>query len=127
MGLPPGDVTAWATADGLAVTYFPNEDRPADPVPAPNEDMVVEGVNISMPHQSVFQIQLNGEAPRTDDQLGGLTAMLYNDTRSVGRSAMTDANGILHWDQLHPGSYEPWYMGAMPAILTTGFETAQVP
>ncbi len=141
VGLPPGDVTAWATADGLAVTYFPNEDRPAEAIPAPNEDMAVEGVNISMPHQSVFRIQLTGEAPRTGGQLGGLTAMLYNDTRSVGRSAMTDTDGILIWDQLHPGTYDllvyggdaghpdDWIRDSAGSIKTfeVGTETEQEP
>jgi len=105
-GLPPGDVTAWATAPGLATTYLPDADRPTENISSTEEGDTVEGVDITMPIEATFAILLEGEAPLTNGDLGGLSVMLYNDSRTVGRAGLSDEAGYVEWDGLHGGQYE---------------------
>jgi hypothetical protein len=111
-GLPPGEVTAWAHAPGLATTYFPNHDRPTDTIDATQEGVWVDGLDLMMPLEATVGIQLEGVAPRTSGVLSGVSVVLYNDTQSVGRSAQTDANGLASFGALHGGRYTAFIYGA---------------
>jgi MYXO-CTERM domain-containing protein len=105
-GLPPGDITAWATAEGLATTYLPDSDRPTEHISETEENTLVDGVDILMPTEATFSIHLRGSAPRSQGDLSGLSVMLYNDTHTVGRAAVTDDEGTAWFEGLHGGGYE---------------------
>jgi hypothetical protein len=105
-GLPPGEITAWATAEGFATTYLPDGDRPTETISAVDENTLVDGVDIEMPTEATFSIQLKGSAPLSQGSLSGLTVMLYNDTHTVGRAAVTDETGEALFGGLHGGKYE---------------------
>jgi len=105
-GLPPGEVTAWATADGFATTYLPDSDRPTETISATEENTLVDHVDIEMPSEATFVIALQGDAPLRDGNLSGLTVMLYNDSHTVGRAAVTDDAGMASFEGLHGGMYE---------------------
>jgi hypothetical protein len=104
-GLPPGDVTAWAAAPGLATTYFPDHDRPTETLSADTEGMWIDGLDLDLPAEATVSLQLEGAAPRTAGDLSGLSIVLYNDSQSVGRAAQTDAGGMAHFEALHGGTY----------------------
>ncbi len=105
-GLPPGDVTAWAEAPGLATTYLPDSDRPAESVTALEEQATLSGLDIHMPYESTLALMLQGSAPRTDGDLSGLTLMLYNDTQTVARAGVSDSDGYVEWGAIHGGEYK---------------------
>ena len=110
-GLPPGDVTSWATAEGYATTYLPDEDRPTSSVPVTEEGEWRDGLDITMPEELILDLQLTGDAPRTQGDLSGLPLVLYNDTQSVGRSAQTDRDGRAEFRGLHAGEYALYVYG----------------
>jgi hypothetical protein len=99
-GLPPGDLVAWSSSDGLATTYFPDSDRPGERVPAPNEGQVLTGVDLDLPLESSLTVTLTGEGDLSD-----ASALLYNDTYTVGRGGGFDADGTVVIDALYPGTY----------------------
>jgi hypothetical protein len=109
MGLPPGDVLPWVSADGLALTYFPDADRPTGFLSAPNEGEVVEDADLFPPAEARLVATLvDGE---TGAPTPGLSALLYNDTRTVGRGNLADEDGILVIDSLHGGAYSLYVWG----------------
>jgi MYXO-CTERM domain-containing protein len=110
-GLPPGDILTWATADGFANTYLPDHDRPTEVVEVPNEGDLASEINIEMPWEATVQITLEGNAPRTNGDLSGLTVTLYNDTHTVGRGDQTDDLGEVVLYGLHGGTYEIFVYG----------------
>ena len=104
-GLPPGDVLAWTSAKGMATTYWPIHDRPQEAVPATEDGEWVENLNFNLPSESTIYVQLNGEAIRTDGDLSNLAVVLYNDDQTVGRSGLTDDDGVVEFRGLHGGTY----------------------
>ncbi len=106
-GLPPGEVTAWASSDGLATTYYPDVDRPGERVPAPDEGQSVTGVDLALPSESSLTVTLAGAGDRSD-----ASVLLYNDTYTVGRGGALDEDGVLTIDALHPGAYFLYVYGA---------------
>jgi hypothetical protein len=110
-GLPPGEVTAWASADGLAVTYFPDADRPTEFVEAWEEGAWLEGMDLHLPTEATVTVGLSGTAPLTDGDLSGLSIILYNDSHTVGRGAQTDSEGNASFGGLHGGRYEVFVYG----------------
>ena len=104
-GLPPGDVIAWASAEGFATTYVPNHDRPTESVSVSEEGEWVDDIDLFMPNEATLTVRLTGTAPRTDGDLSGLPLVLYNDTQTIGQSAQTDENGFAEFTGLHSGDY----------------------
>ncbi|MCB9791735.1 MAG: carboxypeptidase regulatory-like domain-containing protein [Alphaproteobacteria bacterium] len=101
-GLPPGDVLSWASLDGYGLTYWPDVDRPGERVPAPDEGLLVEDVDLSMPTEARFNARFEGE---DGQDLSGVTVLLWNDSYTVGQGAQADAAGDFTVDQLHGGDY----------------------
>jgi len=101
-GLPPGDVLAWTSADGIATTYYPDQDRPDETLPAPDEGQTLSDIDLFPPTEAVFRADL---IPTEDVDLSGVTGLLYNDTRTVGFGARADEGGQLVIDGLHGGDY----------------------
>ena len=110
-GLPPGEVTAWAAAEGYATTYLPDYDRPTTTVSITEEGEWREGLDITMPEEVILSVQLSGDAPRTKGDLSGLPLVLYNDTQSVGRAAQTNRDGVAEFGGLHSGVYTLYVYG----------------
>lgn len=110
-GLPPGSVLPWASYEGLALTYYPDHDRPTDWLSAPDEGAIVDDADLSLPTQATFQIDLS-PADGGDDDLSGVTALLYNDEANVAFGARTDATGLLSIDGLHGGDYRLYVYAA---------------
>ena len=104
IGLPPGQVIPWTTSSGLAMTYYPDYDRPTVAIEDPGEGGLIEGADLFPPAEAVFQARLVDAA--TGLPLGGATGLLYNDTHTVGRGNRADEDGLLRIDQLHGGAYE---------------------
>ncbi len=104
-GLPPGDVIAWAAAPGLATTYFPSNDRPTESISATEEGDWIADLDLQLPLEATIQVQLVGDAPRTDGDLSDIPLVLYNDNQSIGRSAQTDTDGLAQFSGLHGGTY----------------------
>jgi len=99
-GLPPGDVTAWASSAGLATTYYPDGDRPGERVSVPDEGQLAEGVDLALPAESSLTVTL-----AADGDLADVSVLLYNDTYTVGRGGGLEEDGTLTIDGLHPGAY----------------------
>ncbi|MDP2311598.1 MAG: carboxypeptidase-like regulatory domain-containing protein [Pseudomonadota bacterium] len=106
-GLPPGEVTAWASSDGLATSYYPDADRPGERVPALDEGFALDGVDLALAPQSALTVTLVGEGDLSD-----AAVLLYNDTYTVGRGGAFDAAGVHTIDALHPGTYFLYVYGA---------------
>ena len=111
-GLPPGEVTAWADAEGLAVTYFPDADRPTEFIEVQEEGMWLEGIDLQLPAEATVTVGLSGTAPLTNGDLSGLSIILYNDSHTVGRGAQTDTDGNGTFGGLHGGRYEVFVYGS---------------
>jgi|GEM_PF-1235928 len=111
-GVPVGSMTAWATADGFAVTYLGDSDRPDRFVDLTVDGESETGVDITMPSESTLRVQLTGSAPLTDGSLENISVVLYNDERTVGRGEQTDSNGVAHFSGLHGGDYEVYVYGS---------------
>jgi hypothetical protein len=109
VGLPPGDVLPWVNADGLALTYWPDADRPSGFLSAPEEGDVLTGADLEVPAEAVLRVRLLGHdgAP-----LPGIQGLLYNDTQTVGQGAAADDQGVLTIDSLHGGAYQLYVWGA---------------
>ncbi len=111
VGIPPGEVTAWATAAGYGTTYLPDYDRPTTSVEVTTEGSWQDGLDIEMPTEVVLSVQLAGDAPRTNGDLSGLPVVLYNDTQSIGRAAQTTTDGLAVFRGLHEGLYTLYIYG----------------
>ncbi len=109
-GLPPGEVLSWASADGLATTYYPDQDRPTDYEQAPEEGDVLDGLDLSLPPEAIFRARLIPESEGED--LSGVTALLYNDTLTVGAGTRADADGVFAIEALYGGDYTLYLFSA---------------
>ena len=98
--LPPGYVLSWGTYPGLGDTYYPDADRPGSSEAATEEAVHLEGLNLTMPVESVFQIQVDA-----DVDFSGASGLLYNDTYTVGHGNSFQADGTLSIDGLRKGMY----------------------
>ncbi|MFZ5479196.1 MAG: carboxypeptidase regulatory-like domain-containing protein [Myxococcota bacterium] len=106
-GLPPGDALVWASADGLATTYWPGADRPTDDrVDANEEGLLVEGVDLAMPVESRLTLDFAG-----DGDLSEVSVLLYNTDYTVGRGGGLNADGVFRIDGLHDGDYTLYVFG----------------
>ncbi len=110
-GLPPGDVITWASAPGLATTYYPDADRPGESVSAPEEGDVAIA-NLSLPAEHSLSVQFSGVG-----DLSLVNVLLYNDTRTVGRGSGVDETGAVTIGALHPGDYFLYVYGADAGFL----------
>lgn len=99
-GLPPGEVLPWSVADGYANTYWPDADRPESFAEASQEGERLEGMDLEMPPEAVFSAWIDGDADFSD-----ATALLYNDTGTVGFGASLESDGYFEVGGLHGGSY----------------------
>lgn len=106
-GLPPGDVTAWATMDGYATTYYPNFDRPTEFVSVPDEAEEFLDLDIDAPPESTISVQLLDAF--TEEPITGASVLLYNDNRTVGRGEPVDEFGVAVVRGLHSGQYNLQY------------------
>ena len=103
-GLPPGDVLAWASAEGFATTYSPTDDRPLTFQPVLEEGERYSFLDIDMPLQSMINIQLLDAL--TEEPIVGSSVLIYNDTHTVGRGQPVNSEGIATIEGLHPGDYQ---------------------
>lgn len=111
-GLPTGDMTAWVAAEGHAVTYLGNASRPDEFIELPEDGETEFDVDISVPFEATLTVQLTGESPLTGGSLEGISVVLYNDTRTVGRGDQTSEDGVAFFGALHGGEYELFVHGA---------------
>lgn len=119
-GLPPGDVLAWLSADGLTTTYYPDQDRPGESVSAPDEGGTVTHVDLTALTEAVFRINLTPASEGED--LSGVTALLYNSTQTVGFGARAEEDGTVAIDGLYGGDYT-LYLWAADEGYADGFLT----
>lgn len=109
-GLPPGEVLSWASADGLATTYYPDVDRPTEYEDAPEEGDELAGLDLTLPRESIFNARL---VPAEEGQdLSGVTALLYNDTLTVGAGTRADEDGTFSIKALYGGDYTLYLFSA---------------
>jgi hypothetical protein len=99
-GMPPGEALAWASAEGLATTYYPDADRPGDRVAVDEEGQVYAEMHLELPSEARFEGQVQALLPTE-----GASILLYNDTRTVGFGAQVDEDGRFEIGGLHGGSY----------------------
>jgi hypothetical protein len=100
-GVPPGSMLSWASADGLATTYWPWSDRPEGYVDVLEEGSLQEGMDMVLPAQATLSGSLVTDVDPSD-----VTVLLYNDTHTVGRGALVNADGSFEIDKLHGGDYQ---------------------
>lgn len=120
IGLPPGDVLPWVSAPGVALTYWPLHDRPTEFASAPEEGLLLEGMDITAPPESTLFLRLVDE--ETGAPINDISALIYNDTQTVGLGGGTDDSGTVFLDGLWGGA---WYvyvwaadMGFVDGFLT---------
>jgi hypothetical protein len=110
VGLPPGDVLPWVSAEGHAMTYYPDHDRATEYAGTVEEDGgVIEVGDLVAPLESRLRVSLAD--PEDGRPLGGMSALLYNDDQTVGRGDLVDDAGRLTIDRLHPGDYRLYVWG----------------
>ncbi len=109
-GLPTGSVLPWSEPDGLALTYYPDVDRPTSFLDAPDEGMILEDADLFAPYESTLTVTLvDGE---TGEAVEGPGLMLYNSTSSVGKGASAGEGGIGEIVGLHGGQYKLYVYAA---------------
>jgi hypothetical protein len=113
--LPPGDVLPWASAEGLATTYYPDFDRPTEFLLMEEEGGLLSGADLSLPAEAFFEAMVVTES--TGLPVPGVSALLYNDTHTVGRGDQADSDGVLRLDRLHPGTYELYVWGSSQGLV----------
>lgn len=111
-GLPAGDVLAWATVEGLATTYWPEADRPADRVTVAEGERA-DGVDLVLPAEATLRGRLAGGGP-----WGGATAVLYNSDRTIGVGTVAEDDGSFAFRALHGGTYTLWLEGGAGGRVT---------
>ena len=99
-GLPPGEALSWASADGLATTYYPDADRPGDRVAVIEEGEVYTELDLNLP----VEARLHGVLEAAGS-VEGTSVLLYNDARTVGFGAQVDGDGRFEIGGLHGGNY----------------------
>jgi len=99
-GLPPGEVLAWAEADGYATTYFPDTDRPTEAILALTEGEVVENVAMVLPFSARIVGRILGEG-----DLSVVSVLAYNDDRTVAVAGVVSEDGSFEVEGLHGGDY----------------------
>jgi hypothetical protein len=105
--VPPGSMLTWASADGLATTYWPDSDRPEGFLDVLEEGALQDGFDMTLPTQATLSGQLVSDA-----DLGDATVLLYNDAHTVGRGAVVEPDGSFLIDKLHEGSYQLYIYAA---------------
>jgi MYXO-CTERM domain-containing protein len=120
VGLPPGEVVSWAAAEGRGTTYFPDADRPTEALVVEESEIAEDG-DISMPPEARFSVRLGAEV---DAEFSQMSILLYNDTHTVGRGAVADADGLATIDQLHGGAYNLFVYGADAGLADTWIRDA---
>ncbi len=100
-GLPPGEALAWAMVEGLAITYFPDSDRPDERVPILEEGAVFTDMDVYPPRESA----LRGRFVGGSGDLSGISLLAYNDTRTVGIGDNALEDGSFAVGRLHGGAY----------------------
>ncbi len=99
--VPPGSMLAWASADGLATTYWPDNDRPEDYVDVVVEGTLQDGFDMQLPTEATVSGRLVGDVDLSD-----ATVLLYNDVHTVGRGALVESDGSFVIDALYGGDYQ---------------------
>ncbi|MGC6509094.1 MAG: carboxypeptidase regulatory-like domain-containing protein [Myxococcota bacterium] len=102
-GLPPGEAIAWASPEGHATTYSPADDRPITFANVPNEGDILDDLHIQAPIAQQLNVIL--EDYEDGQPIVGASVMLYNDTKTVGKGAPVNEQGLAEFDQLHSGLY----------------------
>lgn len=120
IGLPPGDVLPWVSAPGVALTYWPHHDRPTEFAAAPDEGTVLEDMDLSAPSESSLFLRLVDE--ETGEPIDDISALIYNDTQTVGLGGGTDDSGTVFLDGLWGGAWYV-YVWAAEAGFVDGFLT----
>lgn len=100
MGLPPGSVLSWTNPEGYGLTYYPDADRPSGFVDVLDEGGVYERLDLSLPAEAVLHAALLGEG-----DLAGVSALLYNDDKTVGIGEGAAADGEVVIEGLQGGDY----------------------
>lgn len=103
IGLPPGDVLPWVSAPGVALTYWPDHDRPTVFGSATEEGDHLEGMDLDAPPEATVAVALVDA--ETGTPLGELSALLYNDTQTVGLGGNTSDDGVLSIDGMSGGDW----------------------
>ncbi len=109
-GLPPGGALPWSEPEGLALTYYPDVDRPTSFIEISEEGDVYEGADLLPPWQSVLLIAL--QDAETEAPISGASVLLYNSTSTVGKGSSTDADGSAQITGLHGGEYQLYIYAA---------------
>ena len=109
-GLPTGSVLSWSEPAGLALTYYPDKDRPTTFLEAPDEGMLLSDVDLFAPTESTLTVTLiDGE---TGETIEGPGLMLYNSNGTVGKGATAGDGGIGAIVGLHGGDYSLYIYAA---------------
>ena len=104
VGLPPGSVLLWASATGIATTYYPNLDRPDQYVDVLGEGEVRDDLDMDAPAEAILEIHFTGAE-------AGVRAMLYNSTYNVAKGSSSDDEGVVALHGLYGGTYTLYAWG----------------
>ena len=107
-GVPPGEVLAWGSRDGYALTYHPDADRPNDAERFPVEEGEVEEVTLELELGARLEGTVLDEAGQ---DLSGVTLLVYNDDHTVGVGGQCESDGTFSIDRLHPGDHHLFVYG----------------
>ena len=108
-GLPPGEVTAWATLDGLSHGFYPGVSEPGPRVSVLDEGGESLDVDLDLPAERTLVGQV---VPALADAPRDLGLLAFNESKTVGigERAATDGSFVLH--NLWEGPYTVYVYGA---------------
>ena len=105
---PPGEAIAWASPEGHATTYSPADDRPSHLL-LMFQTKAIYLMTFKIQAPVAQQLNVILEDYENGQPIVGASVMLYNDTKTVGKGAPVNEQGLAEFDQLHSGLYSIQY------------------
>ncbi len=98
-GLPAGDLVGWASREGWAHTYWPDEAVPTQTTPIEEGELLVD-YDLTMYEEAAITGVLDLEG-----DLSGVTLIAFNESNTVGLGTQADEDGYFRAGRLHAGRY----------------------
>lgn len=98
-GVPAGDLVGWASREGWAHTYWPDQPLPTETTPIAEGELLSD-YDIEMYEEAAIVGTLDMEG-----DLSGVTLIAFNESNTVGLGTQAEADGSFRAGRLHAGLY----------------------